>query len=197
MSVLSLFDRTGIMVKPWANNGYECICVDVNPENRYENVNYVEADLNEWIPPLKNYKIVFAFPPCTNLAVSGAKHFRKKGLKGIARGIELVERAYRICEKADAPWMIENPVSVLSSYWRKPDYTFHPFEYDAFTNDDNRYTKKTCLWTGGGFAMPQKNGVKKRKADDRIHKKAPGPNRSEFRSKTPEGFAKAVFEANG
>ena len=56
--------------------------------------------------------------------------------------------------------MLENPVGVLSSYWRKPDHTFDPCDYGGYLNPaGDAYTKKTCLWTGGGFIMPKKKPV--------------------------------------
>ena len=63
---------------------------------------------------------------------------------------------------------------------------------------NDNYTKKTCLWTGGGFVMPEPCPNKSLGSpDDRIHKAPPGPDRENFRSATPMGFAKAVFQSNG
>jgi hypothetical protein len=122
--VLSLFDRTGKMVKPWAENGYECYAVDIaTEEDKTEEygegiIHYVSGDIHKYLPPRAEYEIVFAFPPCTDLAVSGARHFKDKGLNGLSSAIENVERARQICEWADSTYMIENPVSTLSTYWR-------------------------------------------------------------------------------
>ena len=74
--------------------------------------------------------------------------------------------------------------------------TFHPWEYAALEEQDN-YTKKTCLWFGNGFVMPSKQpngnlGL----PDDRIHRASLGDDRANFRSATPMGFARAVFESN-
>ena len=84
--------------------------------------------------------------------------------------------------------------SCLSTYWREPDYTFHPYEYDGYTADDDAYSKKTCLWTSDGFVMPATDAVED--YDDRIHQMSPREDRSEKRSQTPRGFANAVCEAN-
>ena len=185
--VLSLFDYTGNMVKPWADAGYDTLCIDIQRDG---------TDILRWLPPRTEYQIVFAFPPCTNVAVSGARWFKDKGLAGLGSAIELLERARDICEWADAPWMIENPVSTFSSYWRSPDHIFHPHQFAGFEPTDN-YTKKTCLWTGNGFVMPDAFPLlHASKPDDRIHKAPPGPDRANFRSATPMGFARAVFEAN-
>ena len=99
-TVLSLCDFTGVMVRPWAAAGFECICVDIRHEGILQdgNITYIGADLREWLPPPRKYAIVFAFPPCTDLAVSGARWFRVKGMGGLANAIDLVEACRRICE---------------------------------------------------------------------------------------------------
>ena len=92
--------------------------------------------------------------------------------------------------------MIENPVSTVSTYWRKPDHKFHPYEYTGCCEEDN-YTKKTCLWTGGGFEMPAPYRLMTLgEPDNRIHFAQPSPERADFRSQTPMGFAQAVFAVN-
>lgn len=198
MLVLSLCDRTGVMVQPWAEAGYDCLCVDMqhNGVSRVGNITFVGADVREWLPPLDEYRIVFAFPPCTHLAVSGARWFRDKGLSKLAQAIDIVDRCRLICEWSGAPYAIENPVGTLSSYWREPDHTFHPADYTGFELGDN-YTKKTCLWTGGGFVMPPANRAQGLgRPDNRIHTAPPSPDRGDIRSVTPKGFARAVFLAN-
>ncbi len=184
--VLSLFDLTGNMVEPWRDAGYRVLSVDIQRDG---------TDILRWLPPRTDYRIVFAFPPCTNLSVSGARWFKDKGLAGLGAAIELVERARDICEWSGAPWMLENPVSTLSTYWRQPDHTFHPCDFAGLEPADN-YTKKTCLWTGAGFIMPKPSPLWGVTPDDRIHKASPGPQRANFRSATPKGFALAVFLAN-
>lgn len=203
--VISLFDFTGNMVKPWLENGYDCYCVDVQHEQGEAqspvlsngNLFLVGADVKTWLPPSgEKIAAVFAFPPCTDVAVSGAKHFKNKGLTALINSLELFEASVRIAEWSGAPYMIENPVSTVSTYWRKPDYYFHPYEFTGYEPNDN-YTKKTCLWTGNGFRMPKPFvDMGLGKPDDRIHKAPPGPDRANFRSATPMGFARAVFNAN-
>ena len=92
--------------------------------------------------------------------------------------------------------MIENPVGTLSTYWRRPDYTFDPCDYGGWINPPgNAWTKKTCLWTGRDFIMPAKNSVDPIYADY-IHNMPPSEDRGNRRSITPEGFALAVMRAN-
>jgi len=199
--VISLCEQSGNMVRPWAASGYDCYAVDIENDNSTERVGdgeieYVNADVREWTPPERPVRIGFGFPPCTDLAVSGARHFRDKGLRVLADAIDKVGATQEVLSGTEAPWMIENPVSTLSTHWRKPDYTFDPYQYDAYTDRDERYTKKTCLWTGGGFRMPATDGVSADQADDRIHKMPPSEDRSEKRAETPQGFARAVYLAH-
>jgi hypothetical protein len=201
MIVLSLCDWSGVMVLPWAEAGYRCVCVDIERQDSplHPNITHIAADIREVDPPAVETSIVFAFPPCTDLAVSGARWFRSKGWKRAASAVALVARCEEIAEATGAPYMIENPVSRLSSF-HKPDHYFHPWHFTGYEGgEDDHYTKKTCLWTGGGFVMPPTrthpkwDGVK---PDDRIHKEGPSPDRARIRSMTPRGFARAVFETN-
>lgn len=206
--VISLFDVTGTMVKPWLAVGYECWIVDIQHPVAYDsdgvtsegNLRKLNRDLTRpFLPPVERDRIAFvaAFPPCDHLAVSGARWFKGKGLRKLETSIAMFATAAEFCEWSGAPYMIENPVSNISSHWRKPDHNFHPHHFTGFNVADN-YTKKTCLWTGGGFVMPEKfeDGTLGN-PDDRIHKCPPGPDRQNIRSATPLGFAEAVFRANG
>ena len=198
--VLSLCDRTGVMVEPWLAAGYECWIVDVqHPRGMARDGRLVRvgADLRGWLPPRSEYAAVFAFAPCTDQAVSGARWFKDKGLAGLAGAVELVERCRDICEWSGAPWMLENPVGTIANYWRKPDAYVHPWQFAGWNEDVERenYTKKTGLWVGGGFVLPAVNPAPEPHRHD-IHAMAPSEDRGDKRSITPSGFARAVFEAN-
>lgn len=197
--VLSLCDRTGNMLRPWAEAGYRCIAVDIQHESGTtirDGIEYVGGDVTTYVPPEGDYVAVFAFPPCTHLAVSGARWFKDKGLGALHQAIGLVEACRKIAEDVGAPYFLENPISTLSTYWRKPDYMFDPCDYGGYFNPPvDEYTKKTCLWTGNGFVMPDTKPVEP-VLGSKMHKLPPGPLRADLRSETPKGFAKAVFEAN-
>ena len=205
MIVVSLFDFTGNMVKPWLENGYECYIVDIqHKEGIYqdeENLFKIGADLRKPfdIPNINKKDIAFisAFPPCTHLAVSGARWFKGKGLRALEESIAMFATAAEFAESTEAAYMIENPVSTISTYWRKPDFTFHPYMFTGYNKSDN-YTKKTCLWTGNGFVMPEENKDSSldKPNNKLIHHASPGKNRGDIRSQTPLGFAYAVYEAN-
>lgn len=74
--------------------------------------------------------------------------------------------------------------------------TFDPCDYAGYPGGKNdTYTKKTCLWTGGGFIMPPPKLLEPVQGS-RMHRLPPSPERANLRSATPMGFARAVFEAN-
>lgn len=205
MDAVFLFDVSCVMAEPWREAGYECWCLDIQHPPAYSTggitsdgqLHRVHWDLSRpWMPSFRP-SFVAAFPPCDHLAVSGARWFQGKGLRALSRAVNLFATAAEFCEWAQCPYLIENPVSTIATYWRKPDFTFHPHQFTGYCRDDN-YTKRTCLWTGGGFVMPtmfQADGLPE--PDNRIHAAPPGPNRHNFRSMTPRGFSRAVFEANG
>lgn len=163
---------------------------------------------------------VAGFPVCTQLAVSGTSRWAEKRTKDAnfqVRALELVHECRIIGQLSGAPWFFENPVSAISSMYRKPDHTFHPYEYGEYlpAGDEHplypeyfppqdAYGKKTCLWTGGGFVMPQKRPVPLESSQtdgqgqSKAHNKLGGKSdkTKNIRSATPRGFAQAVFEAN-
>ena len=161
------------------------------------NLTIVGADITKWLPPKTDYQIVFAAPPCTNLSVSGARWFPDKGLTGLIEAIQTFESCVKIAEWSQAPYMIENPVSTISTYYRKPDYTFQPTEYAGYLQNphEEAYHKKTCLWTGGGFKMPPTKPVEPTNKNY-IKNMPETKNRAEKRSITPKGLAQAIYQAN-
>jgi hypothetical protein len=197
--VISLFDYTANMVQPWADAGFLCYCVDLQHKagnQRDGNVVRVGANVREWLPPFAPVAMLFAFPPCTDVAVSGARWFKDKGLGALIAALENFDASLRLAEWTNAPYMIENPISTVSTYWRKPDYTFDPCDYGGYLRPpSDAYTKKTCLWTGNGFVMPPRRTIFPDEGS-RMHKLPPSAHRANLRSATPKGFAQAVFEAN-
>lgn len=195
------FDYTCNMAEPWANAGYKCYCIDIQHppgETVTGNIVRVGIDIAKWLPP-RNERFVFGayFPPCTDLAVSGARWFRDKGINALYNAVGNFVVSCKLAEYLECPYLIENPVSTISTYWRKPDYSFDPCDYAGYLNDPSpdAYTKKTCLWTGYGFIMPAIKRVEP-VLGSKMHKLPPSDDRQNLRSATPKGFANAVFDAN-
>lgn len=197
--VLSLFDHSTVMLQPWAKAGYLCYAVDIQHEPGYHldgNIIRVGADISYWYPPRGEFVFACAFPPCTHLSGSGARWWKKKGLPILGPALDLFTRSKLILESLDCPYFIENPYNTLSTHYRKPDYKFNPCDYGGYLDPpSDAYTKIAHLWTGGGFVMPTKKPVEPTEGS-KMHKLSPSTDRADKRSITPEGFARAVFEAN-
>lgn len=235
MTILSLFDLSGNMVRPWAKAGYHCAIVDTQhaKEGMIEhfpsggtimaiNMDLSKPDNLKHLAAWKRPKIVFSFPPCTDLAVSGAAHFAKKRAANPRFQDEATALATVALNVAFAtekhnggfavPYFAENPISRLATIWRKPNHYFNPCDYGGYLSDAeayhpkfpdiiparDAYNKKTCLWSGNGFIMPEPKPVKPISKDSPLHTKLGGKSlrTKNIRSQTPRGFAKAVFEAN-
>ena len=222
-----LYDLTGVMARPWIAAGYECYLFD---GQHAPGVNYVDdcykvgmmfdayntsADLETIVETVgEGVEFVFGFPECTDMAVSGATHFKSKEANNPAFQAEAVELARLVSyvgEYYGCRWGLENPVSVLSTLWRKPCFYFHPYEFGGYLPEDDKhplypeyikprdaYPKKTGIYTGGGFKIPAKWPVHCDKGYSDQHKKLGGKSlkTKNIRSATPRGFAKAVFSAN-
>ena len=224
--VISLYDYTGEALKPWAEQGYQCYAFDIQhpKEGRvHEGICYQYADLHDFnthkeiFNEFNGKRVVFgmAFPVCTDLAVSGAAHFKSKAERDPHFQDKAAKHASdcaELFEDLGCPYFIENPVSVLATKWRKPDYSFQPYEYGEYIPDDeaehprwpdhiapkDAYPKKTCLWTGNGFTMPWTDPVEPEYGHSRQHLKLGGKSMKtkNIRSATPRGFARAVYEFN-
>lgn len=133
------------------------------------------------------YDLMIAHPPCTDLSVSGARHFAAKiadGRQGYALDFVRMLMAANVERVA-----IENPISVISSQIRKPDQIVQPWQFG------HGETKATCLWLQGLPKLTPTDIVDGREA--RIHRMPPGPNRWKERSRTFAGIAKAMAEQWG
>jgi len=229
--VISLYDYTGEALKPWAEAGYTCHAFDIQHDeagwvDRFDgggSIRYHKSDLHNIgnldaiYDSLSGKEVTFAmaFPVCTDMAVSGAAHFKRKRERDPLFQRKAANYAIwcaELFQALDCPYFIENPVSVLSTLWRKPDYSFHPYEYGGYIEPEqaehpkwpdyiapmDAYPKKTCLWTGGYFTMPDKSPVEPETGHSRQHLKLGGKSQKtkNIRSATPRGFAQAVFNAN-
>lgn len=205
---LFLFEESLNTAKPWAEAGYICYCVDLSHpagETREGNYVLVGADIYTWELPAG---IVFAFacgmPDCTHLAASGARWWESKGLETLAKALLLVGRTETLLKATGAGYYIENPIGRLATCWRQPDYRFDPCDFAGYLPatemQEDAYTKQTCLWTGGGFVMPERRPVFPIHGS-KMHLISPSPKndpgrRARLRSETPRGFALAVMLAN-
>jgi len=152
--------------------------------------------MQDVVPLLKEkWDMIIAFPPCTDLCVSGARHFAQKIADGRQqRSIDF----FMLFANADCERIaIENPVGIMSSNWRKPNKIINPWQFG------DSFNKKTCLWTKGLPDLIPTNIVEKEEvvtfsSGKKMSKlfaesfKLPAQERAKLRSKTFPGIAKAM-----
>ena len=203
--LISLFDYTGNASKPYKEAGWDVVQVDIK----------LGIDILTWNPvkalDLYDKKLpevgIIAMIPCTDYALSGAKHFKEKDLDGrTAESQKLVERTRRFIQlfadyKALKFWQVENPMSrihMLNPWLGKVKLQFNPCDYAGYdpVHENSMYNKKTWLW--GDFNIPEKKRIEPITKDNPGWKKLGGKSErtKELRSITPLGFAYAFYEFN-
>ena len=175
------------------------ICQDVLPLlNGFCKFKTVDGDYHEIN---SKWDMIIAFPPCTDLCVSGARHFAKKQADGRQqRSIDFfMEFVNADCDKI----AIENPIGIMSTKYRKPDQIIQPWQFG------DKYSKSTCLWLknlpllvptkivekGEFIEWIDKNGKKKRQAKwfyEALRNSKNAEERAKIRSKTFPGIANAM-----
>ena len=133
---------------------------------------------------LTRWDMIIAFPPCTDLAISGARWFAQKQADGRQeRSIEF----FLSFTKADCPRIaIENPIGIMSSLYMKPNQIIQPWQFG------HGETKATCIWLKGLPELQPTDIVEGR--EHRVWRMPPCPDRAKLRSKTFPGIAKAMAE---
>lgn len=224
VNIVSMYDESGNALRPWAQAGFTCWAFDILNKNKPSEkfplsggvIHYIEADLTdpEWLENIISLgpKFLMGWSPCTEMAVSGSKHFEGKFRNNMFFQVEALALAKAIETVGNAVgclWFAENPVSMLSSWWRKPDYTFDPYEYGGYLPEDDvhprwpeyikprdAYPKKTCIWAGNGFQLPPKSPVPVAPgwSDQMTKLGGKSEKTKQIRSEGPRGFLQAVFE---
>ena len=133
------------------------------------------------------WDMIIAFPPCTDLAVSGARYFAEKRADGRQqRSIDFfMAFANANCDRI----AIENPVGIMSTHYRKPDQIIQPWQFG------HGETKSTCLWLKGLSKLTPTDVVEGR--EQKVWKMPPSADRAKLRSKTYPGIARAMAEQWG
>lgn len=183
MRVLIACEFSGIVRDAFAARGHDAWSCDLLLSER--GGQHLRWDVREVL--YDNWDIMMAFPPCTHLAVSGARHFAEKRADG--RQQEAIDFFMELVNAPIERIAIENPVGIMSREYRKPDQIIQPW---MFGHGD---TKATCIWLKNLPPLTPTNPVDGR--DDRIHKMPPSPLRARERSRTYRGIAEAMAEQWG
>lgn len=187
MRVLVACEFSGIVRDAFAALGHEAWSCDLVPSEK--SGRHYEGDVRALLHLKRGkgilggaFDLMIAHPPCTHLAVSGARWFKDKR-KEQEEALQFV----RDLMESDIPRIaIENPVSIISSRIRKPDQIIQPWQFG------HGETKATCLWLKGLPLLVPTKIVGGREA--RVHRMPPGPNRARERSRTFEGIAQAMAQ---
>ncbi len=171
--------------------GHEAYSCDIEPCSGGHPEWHLQQDV---IPLLNEYwDMILAFPPCTDLSVSGARYFAEKRKDGRQQAAIdfFMALANAPCERI----AVENPVGIMSTVWRKPDQIIQPWMFG------HPESKKTCLWLKGlpllqatNVLLLPESGRWSNQTPSGQNKLGPSPERARNRSKTYQGIAQAIAE---
>lgn len=181
MKVLVACEFSGIVRDAFLAEGHDAMSCDLLPTESPGP--HYEGDVRDL--DLTQFDLMVAHPPCTHLAVSGARWFKDK-TEEQRESLEFVQFLL------DAPVpriALENPVSVISTHIRRADQTIQPWQFG------HGETKAICLWLKGLPLLTPTKVVLER--EPRVHMMAPGPDRWKERSRFYPGVARAMAEQWG
>tara|TARA_S200000501_G_scaffold295464_1_gene281430 strand:- start:186 stop:791 length:606 start_codon:yes stop_codon:yes gene_type:complete len=189
LNVLIGCEYSGVVRDAFAKLGHNAWSCDLLPTDR-PNPKHIQGDIFNILD--QDWNLAIFHPPCQNLAISGAAHFKEKIKDGRqAASIKFFERLY----ECNIPHIcLENPVGVIStkSYIGKPTQYIQPYEYGHYE------TKKTGLWLRGlnplvPTDIKDLTGIPK-KVVQRLHYLPPSKDRWKIRSQTYQGIADAMAQ---
>lgn len=206
--LISLFDYTGNSSRPYRENGWDVIQVDIQLGMDIMTWDYASW-YNDKNSDLQYSPIVglIGMVPCTDYANSGSRHFKAKDSDGrTEQSQKLVTKTKEIIDffnnlKVLKFWQIENPMSrihTLNPWMGSVKHKFNPCDYAGYdpNPENSRYNKMTWLW--GKFNVPEKKYIEPIEKDNPGWKKYGGKSLAtkNARSITPLGFAYAFYRAN-
>jgi site-specific DNA-cytosine methylase len=178
MRILVACEYSGTVRDAFIARGHDAVSCDILPTEKPGP--HIQGDVTEVLN--QGWDMMVAFPPCTHLAVSGARYFKEKRADG--RQQKALDFVRMLMDAPIDRIAIENPVSVISSHIRKPDQTIQPWQFG------HGETKRTCLWLKNLPKLTPTRIVEGR--EQRILNMSPRPNRAKERSKTFQGIANAM-----
>lgn len=180
MRVLVACEYSGIVRDAFLARGHDAMSCDLLPSEAPGP--HYQGDVRDVLD--FPWDMMIAFPPCTDLTVSGARWFPEKRMTGRQQAGAAF---FMTLAKADIPMIaIENPVGIMSTLYRKPDQVIQPWQFG------HGETKATCLWLKNLPTLRPTKIVEGRTA--RVHRMPPGPDRWKERSRTFEGIANAMAD---
>jgi len=193
MRVLVACEFSGVVREAFAQRGHDAWSCDLRRPEDGTYLKHYQIDVRKILRD--GWDLMIAHPPCTDLAVSGARWFKEKGAKAQDDALRFVRELMeapipRIC--------VENPVSIISTRIRKPDQIIQPWQFG------HPESKKTCLWLKGLPLLVPTDvidlppcGYWQNQTPSGQNKYGPSPDRWMKRSRTYEGIADAMADQWG
>ena len=188
MKILVACEESQVVCNAFRAKGHEAWSCDILPTSGPHPEWHIQDDIMNVLrhdiisPSSCEYDMVIAFPPCTDLAVSGARWFEEKRKDGRQqKSIMFFEFFTQLKNKYVA---IENPIGIMSTIYRKPDQIIQPWQFG------HGETKSTCLWLNNLPLLVPTDIVDGR--EQKIWKMPPSEDRAKLRSKTYNGIAEAM-----
>jgi len=181
MKVLVACEFSGTVRDAFLKNGHDAWSCDLLPTDKPGP--HFQCDILEIID--MEWDLMIAHPPCTHLAVSGARWFKEKQKEQI----DALNFVKKLLNCNIFKIALENPISIISSRIRKPDQIIQPWQFG------HGETKATCLWLKNLPKLKPTNIVSGRV--QRVHKLPPSKDRWKIRSKTFQGIADAMADQWG
>lgn len=176
MKVLIACEFSGVVRDAFRAMGHSAVSCDLLPSET--DGPHLQCNV---LPILGDgWDLMIAHPPCTHLAVSGARWFADK----VAEQLAALEFVQRLLDAPIPRIALENPISIISSRIRKPDQIIQPWQFG------HGETKATCLWLKGLPKLTPTNVVEGR--EGKVWKMPPSPFRWKERSRTYTGIAQAM-----
>lgn len=181
MKVLVGCEFSGTVRDAFIARGHDAWSCDLLPSEKPGP--HYQQDLLEVL--VYGWDLAIFHPPCTHLAVSGARWFKEKR----QQQLDALEFVRKLMNCSVERWALENPVSIISSQFRKPNQIIQPWQFG------HGETKSTCLWLKNLPTLKPTNIVDGR--ENRVHRMPPSPERWRERSRTFPGIALAMAEQWG
>lgn len=178
MRVLVACEYSGRVRDAFAARGHDAMSCDLLPTEVPGH--HYQGDVFDVIGD--GWDLMVCHPPCTHLAVSGARHFAAKRESGVQQ--EALDFVRRLLSAPIPRIALENPVSIISTQVRKPDQVIQPWQFG------HGEIKATCFWLKGLQPLRPTDVVAGREA--RVHRMPPSPDRWKERSRTYPGIAAAM-----
>jgi len=183
VNILVACERSGIVRDAFISRGHNAVSCDIVPSET--DGPHIQDDVLNHLDD--GWDMMLAFPPCTHLSVSGARWFAQKRADG--RQQRAIEFFLALVKAPIKKKVIENPIGIMSTIYRKPDQIIQPWMFG------HPETKAMCLWRFSLPPLEPTNIVEGR--EHRIHKMAPSPTRGIDRSRMYPGIASAFAAQYG